>query len=518
MEYDFRWFSHFEAGLMSLAEDTRSQEELSDKDKAALNIIRWRSDPVSWVLHHFGPVMIEKWQAEALENVANHNFVSIRSGHGVGKTTFLSWCLLWWMSTRYPVKVACTAPSGHQLFDLLWPEVAMWLRKMPQDLQDQFEIKADKIELANGGRENFAVARTARKETPEALQGFHSEHMLYLIDEAPGIPEIIFEVAEGAMSTPGAKTVMTGNPTRTSGYFYDSHQPLKTGDDWVRMKVSCFDSTRVSPDYPERVARRWGINSNVYKVRVLGEFPTDDDDTYFSFDKIMAATQRDVEPINERPRWGVDPARFGNDRSTLCKRKGNVVSEEPKYWSKLDTMLLVGKIVAEWKEAPAYDKPSHILVDSIGIGAGVADRLRELSKQGKLGDTKVIDVNVSETAAIRDDCNRLRDELYMEAHDWLDRMDCKLPVGNKRDGDLVGEMSVIKYDFQSDGTLVIESKKMMKKRGLRSPDLLDSFVNTFAGPPARVTRGPRGMSKDQTGRTRHSERVRSMLRRPKRGR
>src|SRR3954471_20744026 len=88
-----------------------------------------------------------------------------------------------------------------------------------------------------GPRRAFAVRRTASKDNPEALQGFHAEHLLFLIDEASGIPDIVFEVGIGALSTPGAKVVMAGNPTRTSGFFYDTHHSLR--DRWHTMHVNC---------------------------------------------------------------------------------------------------------------------------------------------------------------------------------------------------------------------------------------------------------------------------------------
>ncbi len=147
--------------------------------------------------------------------------MAIRSGHGVGKTAFLSWLVLWWLLTRLPTKVVCTANTAHQLSDVLWSEIGKWHRKLPEGMRRLLEIKSDKIELA-GVPDSFAVARTSRREQPEALQGFHSENLLFVIDEASGVPDIVFEVGQGALSTEGAKVVMTGNPTRTTGYFYDA--------------------------------------------------------------------------------------------------------------------------------------------------------------------------------------------------------------------------------------------------------------------------------------------------------
>ena len=149
----------------------------------------------------------EKWQKNVLQSIIDNERVSVRSGHGVGKTAMLSWLILQWLITRYPSKVACTAPTAHQLEDVLWGEVAKWYRRMPDGLKNLLRLSRDRVEVLTAPQESFAVARTARKEQPEAFQGFHSENMLFIIDEASGVEDIIFEVGEGSMSTPGAKTL-----------------------------------------------------------------------------------------------------------------------------------------------------------------------------------------------------------------------------------------------------------------------------------------------------------------------
>jgi hypothetical protein len=134
----------------------------------------------------------EEWQRKALYAVRDNDRVAIRSGHGIGKTAFLSWLILWWVLTRSPSRIACTANTASQLSDILWAEVAKWHRRMPDGLKELIEVKSDKVELT--GQDSFAVARTARRETPEALQGFHSPNMLFLIDEASGVDEVLCQL------------------------------------------------------------------------------------------------------------------------------------------------------------------------------------------------------------------------------------------------------------------------------------------------------------------------------------
>src|SRR5262249_39784747 len=154
----------------------------------------------------------------------------------------------------------CTAPTAHQLSDVLWGEIAKWHRRLREPFRSWIRVKADRVELVSAPGESFAVARTARKEEPEALQGFHSENMLFLIDEASGVDDIVFEVGEGAMSTAGAKTLMTGNPTRPSGYFHQAFHGFRAR--WRTMRVNAEDCALVAPAFVEDMAAKYGRESN----------------------------------------------------------------------------------------------------------------------------------------------------------------------------------------------------------------------------------------------------------------
>lgn len=420
----------------------------------------------------------QPWQEEALLAIRDNDRVAIRSGHGVGKTAFLSWVVLWWMLTHYPVKVACTANTASQLSDVLWPEINKWGRKLPEFFQSQLEFKSDKIEL-KGGSDSFAVARTSRKEQPEALQGFHSPNMLFVVDEASGVPDIIFEVGQGAMSTAGAKTVMVGNPTRSSGFFYDAFN--KNSDRWWTTRVGCADATTVTEDFLEDMARQYGEDSNIYRVRVLGEFPEADDDVVIPLYLLESAVTRDVEAVeNIMPVWGLDVARFGDDRTALCKRQGNALVEPIKSWRNKDLMEICGIILTEYESTQYSERPGEILVDSIGLGAGVVDRLTEM----EFGPN-IRGINVAESPALGQRFGRLRDELWFKAREWLEARDVHMP----QDDELISELSSVRFKYLSSGKLKVESKDEIKRRGKKSCDLADSFVLTFGSMASRASFG-----------------------------
>ena len=164
---------------------------------------------------------------------------------------------------------------------------------------------------------------------------------------------------------------------------------------------------------------------------------------------------------------------FRSDRSALSKRQGNALVEPTKVWKNLDLMQLTGAVVAEWEALPPSQRPHEIMVDSIGLGAGVVDRLRELGLPAR-------GINVSESPAMGTTYRNLRAELWYKAKAWFEARDCLIP----NDEELVAELATVRYFFTSAGKIQVEGKDEIRKRGLRSPDKADSFVLTFASDAA----------------------------------
>lgn len=435
--------------------------------------LRWRqSGPAEFARETMGAAPTDQ-QLEAGRAVVERRRVSIRSGHGTGKSTFMAWCVLWFLASHFPAKVPATAPTSHQLEDVLWAEIALWHRRLADRmpaLASLYDWTQEAYRLKEAPSESFAVARTSRPERPEALQGFHSVNLLFLIDEASGVPDNVFEVAEGALSTDGAYVVMAANPTRQTGYFHDSHHKMRSA--WAPLHWSGLDSPLVSRDYIEQMAKKYGVQSSVYKVRVLGEF-VGASDGVIPLELCESAKVRQVEPVaSSRIVWGVDVARFGDDSSALAKRHGNVQLEPVREWWGKDTMSTAGLVKAEYDAAKPHQKPHVINVDVIGIGAGVVDRLKELG-------LPVYGINVSESEAINGgqrQFNRLRDELWWKSREWLEAKDCKLAD----DDETIAELTTPTYSILSNGLIKVEGKDEMKKRGVKSPNRADAWNMTFA--------------------------------------
>ena len=430
-------------------------------------LTRYKDDPAGFSEHVIKMPPLD-WQRDVMDAVASgERRCSVRSGHGVGKSSCAAAIILWYLLTKYPCKIVVTAPTASQLYDALFAEVKRRLKEMPPAISKLLEATSDRIVLKSSPTEAFCSARTSSKERQEAMAGVHSENVLLIADEASGIPEEVFESAAGSMSGHNSTTLLLGNPIRTSGFFYRTHTDL--ADDWWTRKVSCEDSPLVSPDFIKDMAARYGSESNAFRVRVLGEFPEADDDTYIPLFLIEQAAIRDIE---ESPSaavvWGLDCARHGSDRSALAKRKGAALVEI-RTWQNKSTMELAGIVVDEFENTPIIDRPQEICVDSIGIGAGVYDRLFEL-------DLPARSVNVAESASMTQKYMRLRDELWGKTREWFESRECVI-IG---DPVLISELAAPRFAFTSSGKIKIESKDEMRKRGIKSPDMADALCLTFA--------------------------------------
>lgn len=429
---------------------------------------RYMNDPVRFAREVVG-VEPDPWQIEFLEAVADKDTrrISVRSGHGVGKSTGAAMAAVWHVLMRSPSKTVITAPTSAQLFDALFAEMKTIAKNLKPPFSELLEIKSDRIELKGKNESTFISCRTSRQEQPEALAGVHSDHVLLMADEASGIPESVFEAASGSMSGHSATTVLTGNPTRNTGFFYDTHHRLK--EFWTTMHVSCMESPRVSDDFINDMKIRYGEDSPAYHVRVLGNFPPSEEDTVIPVSFVDHAMQNKVEVAETTTAiWGLDVARKGGDSSVLCRRQGPLI-HPLTVWRGLDLMQLTGAVKAEYDLVSPSRRPVEIIVDSNGFGAGVLDRLRELELPAR-------GLNVSESSSSKQTYLNLRAELWFKTKAWLAGMDVQLP----NDDLLFAELVAPRYFFTSSGKIQVESKDAMKRRKIASPDRADAVCLCLA--------------------------------------
>lgn len=490
------WTPAERANVVKLPEKPAEPPKLPPADQEQLTAVwlafveKYGANPLAFAEEVLGLKLMRHQRRFLLALAAGKRRIAMRSGHRVGKTLSLAVAALWHLLTKYPQKTLITAPSSGQLFGSLFPEIVSLSKKLPEFIRDLLNFYVDEINLKADPEGSFLIARTADANKPEAFQGMHSANVMLIWDEASGIDERLFNAARGSMASPNAVRIMAGNPTRLNNTF---HRAFTThAEKNFKIVVSSLGLPTVDQDFVDEVRDEFGEDSNEYRIRVLGEFPETDDDSYISNALVKAAMARNiVRPPMSMVVYGVDPSRSPDgrgDNTVITRRAGLHYVEDQKVFRKKDTMQIVGEIVAmaeedrnrlvqEYKDAgrPLLylpQVPAAVIVDVIGIGAGVVDRLREL-------DFNVIAVNAAETSSQDAGCLRERDALWKRTLTWLKDARSRLP----KDDLLQTELTSAHYEHTSAGVLAIESKKAMKKRGLRSPDRADSLALALSCPP-----------------------------------
>lgn len=402
--------------------------------------------------------------------------ITISSGHGIGKSSSISWVILWFLFVNYNAQVPCTAPTADQMYDVLWKELNLWIDRMPKAVRTAYVWGKDHIRMSESPETWFARAKTSSKENSEALAGVHAEHVLTVADEASGVEEAIFNTAEGAWTSGDILVILISNPTRSEGYFYDTHHKLKAN--WQCLQFSSIQSPIVDREYEASIAERHGRDSDEYGIRVLGKFPNEGlmDDTGY----VNLLSQSDIHTQPDFGRtlqfkgtvvMGIDPSGAGDDKTSWYIRdnlKAKKIHEEsisnPKGIAE-KTLTFAEKYKIKWQ---------NIVIDSFGVGADVAKEIAILTG----GVARVYSVNVGEPCEKESDqelyANK-RAEMYYKLKKWFQQQGELVEDKNTE-----GELGTIKYKHNARGRIQIMPKlDMRKKYGYKSPNDADALALTF---------------------------------------
>lgn len=390
--------------------------------------------------------------------------IAIKSGHGTGKTAIMAWVTIWAGLFHLSAKIPQTAPTAPQLIRLLIPEIRLWRDKLPYEFQDVIDIKQDHVTFDT---QSFAVARTARPEAPEGLQGFHADFLVWIVDEASGVPNSIFEVIDGSLTGERHLRLLTANPTRTEGYFYDIFH--KNRDLWSCHTFNAEESENVSKESIRRKVIQYGEDSDAYRVRVKGEFPRSNDDSVIPLYIIDDAIARDPKESNHvgAEVWGLDYADAGSDTTQMFKRVGHNFYECVKCPAPGSHRQAA---TADWlalQYNQAARKPKAIFIDAIGEGSGLISIL-QLSHYSNL---PVIPVKASSTASNQEVYANKRAELFYRLKGMLEDEGSMID-----DDELIGELSAQKFVITPGGKLQLIPKKDIKESLGRSPDKADAMA------------------------------------------
>ncbi len=433
----------------------------------------WSTHPVKFASVGLG---VKPWskQREILNALARHNYVAVRSCNGSGKTFTAALATLWWLMTHDEAIVVTTAPTERQVKNLLWREI----RQIHRNNRDLIggSISETKLEMSS---KRYAFGFSTN--TAERFQGFHHENLLIIVDEAAGVHEFVYDAISGSMTTRNAKMLMIGNPSALAGTFYDAFH--KDRDQWHTIHISAFDTPAftdevpsdeplpsgiLTPEWATRLERQRGKHAAAYQIRVLGDFPSEADDTLISLKLIEEAIDRRFDEIVDSDAvMGLDIARYGDDQTVAVIRRGQQVVEL-KAFPKSNLMETTGRAL---NLARRYGV-KKIVVDEVGIGAGVLDRLNEVGKIETIG------FNGGKKS---EDPGNYRD-LRAEAFDKLKDRFAEQSISIPRDAELVSQLASLTYSFNSKGQLVLESKEQIRKTGRQSPDKADALALAFTAP------------------------------------
>lgn len=375
----------------------------SEREAEAAEARRYMYDPVGWINRYllWQPGQdLTPYQAEILVALVERKRAAARGPHGLGKSMLASCVVIWFVCTREMAgidwKVLTTASAWRHLTKYLWPEIHKWVRGLNwEDLQrEPFNERTELITLTIKLR--YGAASAVASSRPEFIEGAHADSLLYVIDEAKIVPDESWDAIEGAFSggrsdgLPEAFALAISTPGPPRGRFYDIHRKAPGLDDWWTRHVRLEEAIaagRISREWAAQRALQWGEDSALYANRVLGEFHEGDEDTLIPLSWIDAAIERwrawddaGRPPLAGKHVVGVDVARSGGDSTILAHRIGLCVMSLEAH-NREDTMMTTGRVIPLIKREEGDDSedPKRVaVVDSIGVGGGVVDRLREL--------------------------------------------------------------------------------------------------------------------------------------------
>ncbi len=454
-----------------------------------------RQDPV-WFAQRFLGVRPWGKQRDVLRALRDHDFVAVRSCNGSGKTFTAALATLWWLSVHDEATVITTASSERQVKEMLWREIRHLHGKNAAAIGGK--VTSMRLEISD---KRFAYGFST--DTAGRFQGFHSENILVIVDEASEVREYIFDAIFGCLTSENAKMLMIGNPSNLAGTFYDAFHTHR--DRWKTIHISAFDTPAfrdvvgeseghpplaslappyasrrglngndtsppgmATPKWAEMIAAQRGENSSEYQFRVLGEFPSEADDTLISLRLIEAAVERELVDVEDRELvMGVDVARYGDNQTVAIVRRGPEVLEINAF-GRSDLMRTTGRVM----DVARRHKVKKLHVDEVGVGAGVVDRAKELDGVTAIG------VNGGNRARDPEKYLNVRAEMFEGLRQRFADGDIRIPD----DSELISQLASLRFSYTSRGQLQLEGKDQIRKSGRQSPDKADALALAFATP------------------------------------
>lgn len=508
-------------GLTGVAEEALS--EIRRKSRAKVH----KRDPVAW----YWDVLGGKWwskQEEIAWAVMNpdtpQSMVLVRSCNGIGKTKLAADIGTYYLATQDPFEtsIIATAPVFSQITTGLFRYISenySVARKKGFNLPGRFVADpAIKVPRAEGGLDHTLMQgrRPADNNLISSFQGIHNRLVVVLMDEAGGLPEDLYIGANAVTTNEYAKILAIGNPDALHTPFHHRFKDRDKFRDWETFTISAYDSPNLTgeiihpdPEEDERikshlVQRSWvemmerQAHPNVVRAKVHGEFPLDDDTSFFSQLTINKAYDTEVEPGEDDFRYmGIDLAFGGEDRTAVYVNHGGRIREVEQIPYMEDYMALARKI----HQIAISHGVDELRLDAGGSGKGVfslLDTQDEFSRApytllGILGGTGSPD-----------------NTQWAQARAWhYDSFRSQMSQGlvdlDPEDHNLRDDMNSVTYEINRRGAIQITPKHEARKKGIRSPDHLDAAIYSaidFSGalegpqPGTKVSASPEQLIED----------------------
>lgn len=463
------------------------------EEQIVLDLAGFSNDPLGFVYYAFpwgtgeladakGP---EEWQIELLTAIGNGLLtpseaiqIAISSGHGIGKSAFVSWLILWAISTFEDTRGVVTANTERQLKTKTWAELGKWYRLFIGKFM--FDLTATAIYSRDPAHDKtWRIDMIPWSEASiESFAGLHNKgkRIVLIFDEASAIADVIWETSEGALTDADTQIIWfcAGNPTKNTGRFRECFEGGKFAHRWLSKSIDSRLVSITNKTLIEKWQKDYGEDSDFFRVRVRGVFPRAGSTQFISGDLARAAAKREAfEPTAFDPIViGVDVARFGDDESIIAIRHGRNARVTP--WVRLqgvDTMGVASAVAQVYNEIDA----DAVFVDGGGVGGGVVDRLRQLN-------VPVIEVQFGAKAERPDPNNESVRYANKRAEMWGYLRAALSSLCIPDDEDLIDQLSSPDYSFNNSDAIILEKKADMKKRGLPSPDRADALALTYAYP------------------------------------
>lgn len=442
------------------------------------------------------------WQCDVMMDIRDHLMneatryqplrIAVTSGHGIGKSALVAMLSDWGLNWPHS-RIMVTANTEQQLLTKTSPEIAKWHRmSMCREWFNQAAMKISSIEHPESWRLDLV---TWSANNTEAFAGLHNLGNLILVmtDESAAIDDKVWEVIEGALTDENTVLIWIalGNPTRNVGRFRECFGKYRNL--WKTRQIDARDVEGTNKQYLQSLIDTYGIDSDIVKVRVLGQFPSASSLQFIGTDLVTAAQQRNRDEGAILPTdpviFGLDHARFGDDSTVLAIRQGRDARSRPWLrWQGANSMEIASAV----NEAVRRYLPDAIFIDAGGPNAGgVIDRLRQLNRDTPF-EQAIFEINFGTstknmTARGPNDVERVRvankrAQMWQNMKVWLPR--AILPevsgdpdsISQRIYDDLIGP----EYSYNSQEEILLEKKEHMKARGLPSPDYGDALALTFA--------------------------------------